>query len=104
MTSYTDIIRELLDQQYPDEDAKTIVITTIQLRLIPAAVKPLFMRYSQLETMVLTKCDLRNLENFPRIDSLRSLDLSCNSLQGSLNNLMPLSSLNYLNLANNLLN
>ena len=34
---------------------------------------------------------------------LRALDLSHNSLQGSLNHLMPLADLSYLNLASNLL-
>ena len=64
----------------------------------------MFTRYQTLETLVLNKCDLRNLENFPKIVSLRTLDLANNSLQGSLNYLMPLVNLNYLNLANNLIN
>lgn len=60
--SLTDIIRDLLDQQYPNvEDIKTIVITNIQLRLLPLPAKPYFLRYSNLETLVLSKCDLRTL-------------------------------------------
>ena len=78
-----------------------MIITTIQLRLIPAPAKTLFTQYQQLETLMLTKCDLRTLENFPKILSLKSLDISENSLQGSLNYLMPLENLNYLNLAQN---
>lgn len=53
---------------------------------------------------MISKCDLRNLENFPKITSLKQLDLSDNSLQGTLNHLMPLNKLNYLNIANNLIN
>ena len=101
---YTDIIREILDQQYPStEDTRTIVISTIQLRLLPAPAKPLFLRYEALENLVISKCDLRTLENFPKLTSLKALDLSNNSLQGSLNHLMPLVDLTYLNLANNIL-
>lgn len=47
---------------------------------------------------------MRNLENFPKLKTLKNLDISENSLQGSLNNLMPLGNLTYLNLANNLIN
>jgi Leucine-rich repeat (LRR) protein len=102
--SYTDVVRELLEEQYPDPDSTdTIVISQLVLRILPAPVKPLFLRYHLLETLVLTKCDLRNLDNFPRLVSLKNLDLSDNSLQGSLNYLMPLTSLNYLSLANNLI-
>ena len=102
--NYTDMIRELLDQQYPcPEDTTAIVITTLQLRILPASAKILFAQYEQLETLVLTKCDLRNLENFPKLSSLKALDLADNSLQGTLNHLMPLSNLNYLNLAQNLI-
>ena len=102
--NYTDIIREILDQQYPDpKETKSLVISTVQLRLLPVPAKPLFLQYSQLENMVLTKCDLRTLENFPKIISLKCLDLSDNSLQGTFNNLMPLCNLNYLNIARNLI-
>ena len=60
--SYCSIIKGLLDQQYPDiEHTETIIITTLQLRIIPKATQPLFLRYTQLETLVLNKCDLRNL-------------------------------------------
>ena len=80
-----------------------MVITTIQLRILPKPAKPLFTRYQFLENLVLTKCDLRNLENFPKMTSLKTLDLSHNSLQGTLNNIMPLVNLDYLNLAHNLI-
>ena len=80
-----------------------MVITTIQLRILPKPAKPLFVRYQFLENLVLTRCDLRNLENFPQLTSLKTLDLSHNSLQGTLNNLMPLVNLDYLCLAHNLI-
>mgnify|MGYP000888460498 FL=1 len=78
-------------------------MSSIVLRILPPATGPLFLRYGNLETLVLTKCDLRNLENFPKLLTLRQLDLSDNSLQGSLNYLMPLANLKYLGLANNLI-
>ena len=102
--SYTDIIRGLLDHQYPStEQTKTIVISNIVLRIIPLPSKPYFLRYEHLETLILSKCDLRNLENFPKLLSLKQLDISENSLHGTLNYLMPLSRLNYLNISNNLI-
>ncbi len=60
--SYTELIRDLLDQQYPNVDGtKTIIITSMQLHLLPALARPYFLRYHQLETLALNKCDLRNL-------------------------------------------
>lgn len=60
--NYTDIIRELLDHQYPfPEDTNSIVITNIVLRILPLPARPYFMRYQHLETLVINKCDLRNL-------------------------------------------
>lgn len=44
---------------------------------------------------------MRNLDNFPRLPLLVDLDLSHNSLQGSFNNLMILTNLEYLNISNN---
>lgn len=60
--NYTDIIRDLLDQQYPSpEETTTIVISNIVLRILPLPTKPYFMRYENLENLILSKCDLRNL-------------------------------------------
>jgi hypothetical protein len=51
----------------------------------------------------ITNCDLRKLENFPILPHLTDLDLSSNSLQGTFNYLMPLKSLNYLNISHNII-
>jgi hypothetical protein len=102
--SFAEVVKELLEGQYPrTEETKIIIMSSIILRILPPATSPLFLRYNNLETLVITKCDLRNLENFPKLASLKQLDLSNNSLQGSFNYLMPLSNLKYLDLANNLI-
>lgn len=60
--NYTDIIRDLLAQQYPSpEETANLVITNIVLRILPLPAKPYFLRYENLETLVISKCDLRNL-------------------------------------------
>jgi len=43
--------------------------------------------------LVLMRCDLRKLENFPVFNGLKDLDLSYNGLQGTLNYLIPLQNL-----------
>lgn len=57
--------------------------------------------YGSLKTLMMSHCDMRNLDNFPRLPLLVDLDLSHNSLQGSFNNLMILTNLEYLNISNN---
>jgi hypothetical protein len=60
--NYTDIIRDLLDQQNPSpEETTTIAISNIILRILPLSAKPYFMRYENLQNLILSKCDLRNL-------------------------------------------
>lgn len=59
--------------------------------------------YHHLKNLSITNCDLRKLENFPIFPQLTNLDLSSNSLQGTLNYLMPLKSLTYLNISRNMI-
>lgn len=47
--NYTDIIRGLLDQQYPSaEDTHNMVIANIVIRILPLPARPYFMRYHNL--------------------------------------------------------
>lgn len=60
-------------------------------------------QYQNLRTLNINHCDLRNLDNFPKIYTLEELDLGFNQIQGTFNNLMPLKKLKYLNLQHNLI-
>jgi hypothetical protein len=86
-------------EQYHDPQAESIVISTFNIKFITPKAQLLLESYSHLTSLTFTKCDLRKLENFPVLPLLQDLDLSNNSLQGTFNYLMPLSSLRYLNIA-----
>ncbi len=92
-----------MGEQYKDRSADTIIISTFNIKFIPPKAQLLLQTYSHLRTLAITKCDLRKLENFPVLPQLLHLDLSNNSLQGTLNYLMPLRSLQYLNIAHNII-
>lgn len=78
-------------------------MSTLNLKFLPPRARTIFESYSQVTTLSLVNCDLRKLENFPVLPCLRELDLSGNSLQGTLNYLMPLKSLVYLDISRNII-
>ena len=59
--------------------------------------------YSSLKYLEITKCDLRNLNNFPDFMVLDELRLSHNNLQGSMENLMKLKQLKYIDISYNII-
>ena len=59
--------------------------------------------YSNLKYLEITKCDLRNLNNFPDFMMLEELRLSHNNLQGSMENLMKLKQLKYIDVSHNII-
>ena len=102
--SYHSVIAGVLDSQYPNSSTTTTInISRLNLKFIPLQTQPLLEQYSRLTTLAITKCHLRNLENFPRIATLTQLDLSHNELLGTLRFLMPLLQLTYLDLSNNMI-
>ena len=60
-------------------------------------------RYSLLAYLQITHCDLRTLDNFPNLHTLVELRLSHNKLQGSLENIIKLMGLEYLDLSHNII-
>ena len=59
--------------------------------------------YSNLKFLSIVKCDLRTLINFPYIQTLVDLRLNDNKLQGTLENIIKLVGLEYLDLSNNII-
>lgn len=64
--------------------------------------KCLLEEYAKLKVLRVVNCDLRTLENFPKLPSLTHLYISDNKLQGTFHLLASLKNLKYLDLSNNI--
>ena len=80
-----------------------MTIRQIEFQKIQPQTKLLFQKYSSLKKLDIYKCDLRTLHNFPYLESLKDLRLSGNKLQGTLENIIKLMGLEYLDLSSNII-
>lgn len=94
MSQCAPIIRELLEKNYSEPlKVSSMVLDSLSCQFLSLPTKTRLEMYQNLKTLTFTHCDLRNLENFPRLPQLTDLDLSFNSLMGTFNFLMPLNNL-----------
>lgn len=70
MAKLGEVVATLLEQQFPDASVEQLTIASIPCQMLPKRVQGLLQNYWRLSVLALTRCDLRTLENFPRIASL----------------------------------
>ncbi|KRX01762.1 hypothetical protein PPERSA_02290 [Pseudocohnilembus persalinus] len=100
------IICDMINQQLEGNDdpsqVEQLSLDLVNIGVVSQELKQKIEEYSNLESLSLTGCQLRSLENFPKLDRLMRLELIDNKLGGnSLQELKEYKSLQSLSLGGN---
>jgi len=83
----------------------SLTISFTLLQKMPSAIRnTIEAKFSNLIDLAITSCDLRTFENFPKLLSLKNLNVSQNSLRGSFEFLVKNRGIRYIDVSNNIIN